>query len=339
MHPHRHILTRALGVQSDVAVDVWQIVPEEGDRFLLCSDGMTNEVPSDRITEVLSETRDPREAAEILVQMANQAGGNDNATVVVLDVMIGEPPSTEVDGTQGAEAGAGSAPWASDAHDGPAEVSATSGSTMVVSAPESSSPSPVALGAAGTMTADGVGAAVVSRSAPDTDLVRPPARQDQRSGARIPRRITFRVLLFLVVLGGLAYAGYAAIRWYVNSSYFVGISDNQVVIYQGRPGGFVGINPKIVKRTEVTTVRSPPTRFLTFGAESRNLPIRRRSGMSLASNSRCAVWNSPPPTAPPRRLCTTPGATTSTTLPTSTPATFGLRAPGRAPAVYEREAA
>ena len=39
VHPHRHILTRALGVQPEVAVDVWQLVPEEGDRFLLCSDG------------------------------------------------------------------------------------------------------------------------------------------------------------------------------------------------------------------------------------------------------------------------------------------------------------
>ncbi len=69
---------------------------------------------------------------------------------------------------------------------------------------------------------------------------RGPARQDPRAGARVPRRITFRVVLFLVVLGGLAYAGYATIRWYVNNSYFVGLSHQHVVIYQGRPGGFVG---------------------------------------------------------------------------------------------------
>ena len=68
VHPHRHILTRALGVQPEVAVDVWQLVPEEGDRFLLCSDGLTNEVLAEEITDVLVQTRDPREAAETLVR-------------------------------------------------------------------------------------------------------------------------------------------------------------------------------------------------------------------------------------------------------------------------------
>ena len=44
VHPHRHILTRALGVATDVAVDLWRIQPVRGDRFLLCSDGLTNEL-------------------------------------------------------------------------------------------------------------------------------------------------------------------------------------------------------------------------------------------------------------------------------------------------------
>src|SRR5579863_2715278 len=110
IHPHRHILTRALGVQPEVAVDVWQFVPEEGDRFLLCSDGLTNEVLAEEITDVLIETRDPREAAETLVRMANQAGGNDNATVVVLDVMVGEHSSVEDDAAQAGDTAAGPAP-------------------------------------------------------------------------------------------------------------------------------------------------------------------------------------------------------------------------------------
>ena len=54
---HRHILTRALGVSSQVAVDVWELVPEEADRFLFCSDGLTNEVAADHILGVLTETR------------------------------------------------------------------------------------------------------------------------------------------------------------------------------------------------------------------------------------------------------------------------------------------
>ena len=60
VHPHRHILTRALGVSADVAVDLWRIQPVRGDRFLLCSDGLTNELDADQISEVLTSVPDPR---------------------------------------------------------------------------------------------------------------------------------------------------------------------------------------------------------------------------------------------------------------------------------------
>jgi PPM family protein phosphatase len=324
VHPHRHILTRALGVQSDVAVDVWQIVPEEGDRFLLCSDGLTNEVPTEGITEVLSETRDPQEVAEVLVRMANQAGGNDNATVVVLDVMVGEPPSADVVGTPGVEAAAGSAPWAADEPGGSALSSAASGATMVVSAPESP-PAPVEPSPAGTVTANGVGAAVVSRTAPDVD--RPPARQDERAGPRIPRRITFRVLLFLVVLGGLAYAGFATIRWYVDNSYFVGLSHNHVVIFQGRPGGFVGINPKIVKRTEVTAGQVPSYKIPDLRGGVQEPSYKAALGYVTSLQQSVCSLEQPPAYCSTATTPTTPGATPATTVPGSTPATFGLQGP------------
>ena len=326
VHPHRHILTRALGVQPEVDVDVWQLVPEEGDRFLLCSDGVTNEVSPEEITHVLSGTRDPREAAETLVRLANEAGGNDNATVVVLDVMVGEPPSDELVGAPAGESAA-AATAAPRGPDGVGEASAPVGTTMVESPPEASSPSPPTPVPAGTITANGAGAAVVSRSAPDTDLVRPPSRRiDPRTGARIPRRITFRVLLFLVVLGGLAYGGYATVRWYVNNSYFIGLSHNQVVIYQGRPGGFVGINPKIVTRTQVTASQVPSYKLpdLRSGVQESSLNAAKNYIKSL-KQSVCALQQPPPyclNSIPPS------GATPATTIPTSTPATVGARAPG-----------
>ena len=90
MHPHRHILTRALGVSSDVAVDLWRIQPVRGDRFLLCSDGLTNELELSQISEVLASVGDPRRAAELLVQAARTHGGSDNITVVVVDVVVGD---------------------------------------------------------------------------------------------------------------------------------------------------------------------------------------------------------------------------------------------------------
>jgi len=328
VHPHRHILTRALGIQSDVAVDVWEVVPEEGDRFLLCSDGLTNEVPAEQITHVLTETRDPNEAAGILVDLANQAGGNDNITVVVLDVMVGEPASGEVEGTQGAGAVAGSAPWASDAATA-APAPATSGTTMVVSAPEAPSVSSDDPGPASPVTANGLGPAVVSRSPSGTELAKPPApRREQHPGVRVPRRITFRVLLFLVVLGGLAYAGYATVRWYVNSSYFVGLNHHQVVIYQGRPGGFVGIKPKIVNRTQMTAGQVPSYRIpdLRSGVQEPSYAAAKLYVRDL-QQSVCSLQQPPAYCSTLTGPTTPAGSTPSTSLPTSTPATFGLPAP------------
>ncbi len=326
VHPHRHILTRALGVQPDVAVDVWQMVPEEGDRFLLCSDGLTNEVPAEQIEGVLVGTRDPGEAAESLVEMANQAGGNDNATVVVLDVMVGETPAAAPDAS-GAATGASGVPADPGVADSPlGAVAPVAGSTMVVSAPDSVPPATDEPGPGGVVTTNGAGAAVVSRSAPEADRDRRPARQDRHAGPRVPRRITFRVLLFLIVLGGLAYAGYATIRWYVDSSYFVGLSHEHVVIYQGRPGGFVGINPKIVDRTKMTTaqVQSYKIPDLRAGVQEPSYKAAKNY-VSLLLQSVCSL-DQPPAYCAGVATPTAPGATT-TTLPGSTPATFGARVP------------
>lgn len=87
LHPQRSLITRALGLEPEVAVDHWEVVPYTGDRFLLCTDGLTTEVPDDRIAAVLRRLADPHEAARELVHLAVAAGGRDNVTVVVLDVV------------------------------------------------------------------------------------------------------------------------------------------------------------------------------------------------------------------------------------------------------------
>ena len=96
VHPHRHILTRALGVADDVAVDLWRIQPARGDRFLLCSDGLTNELDEPQIAEVLATVPDPQIAADLLVRAARTHGGSDNITVVVVDVVVGEADESDV---------------------------------------------------------------------------------------------------------------------------------------------------------------------------------------------------------------------------------------------------
>jgi protein phosphatase len=80
----QNVLTRALGVEAEVEVDVVEEIVVEGDTLLLCSDGLTRELSDSQIEGVLESTEDAEEAAGLLVDLANQAGGGDNITAVVL---------------------------------------------------------------------------------------------------------------------------------------------------------------------------------------------------------------------------------------------------------------
>ena len=98
VHPRRNIMTRALGVEPDVPIDLFVEAPVPGDRYLLCSDGLPREVSDELITSLLTRFADPREAAKELVNEARNRGGNDNITVVIVDVVDGDGP-TMVAGT------------------------------------------------------------------------------------------------------------------------------------------------------------------------------------------------------------------------------------------------
>jgi len=93
-HPHRNIITRALGIDVEANVDCWEIPLHKDDRFLLCTDGLSNEVSAVEIRHILEKVDSPQEAAEQLVRLANSNGGNDNTTVVIVDVKEGEESST-----------------------------------------------------------------------------------------------------------------------------------------------------------------------------------------------------------------------------------------------------
>jgi serine/threonine protein phosphatase PrpC len=90
-HPHRNIVTRALGIEPSVQVDAWEVALTPGDRYLLCSDGLFGEVDDHVIAQVLAGVADPQEAAERLVRMANEHGGRDNITAAVVDVLVPGP--------------------------------------------------------------------------------------------------------------------------------------------------------------------------------------------------------------------------------------------------------
>jgi PPM family protein phosphatase len=86
-HPRRNVVTRSLGTDPAPAPDVWLVPPVAGDRFLVCSDGLTGELEDSGIAALLAENPDPQAAADELVRQAVAAGGHDNVTAVVLDVV------------------------------------------------------------------------------------------------------------------------------------------------------------------------------------------------------------------------------------------------------------
>ena len=84
-HPRRGTLTRALGTQPRVEVDVIDVgTVQRGDRFLLCTDGLAD-LPADELREAVRQ-RTPQDACEYLVRCANEQGGYDNATALILHV-------------------------------------------------------------------------------------------------------------------------------------------------------------------------------------------------------------------------------------------------------------
>lgn len=93
VHPRRNIVTRAMGIDRNVQVDVFTQLVRTGDRVLLCSDGLVDEVSDVDIRQVLIDHTTAQEAAEALVMVANANGGRDNTTVIVVDVVddISEP--------------------------------------------------------------------------------------------------------------------------------------------------------------------------------------------------------------------------------------------------------
>lgn len=95
-HPHRNVVTRALGVEEGSQPDIWLRPPQVGERFLLCSDGLSSEVDDAGIHRDLA-LGSVQDAAQRLVQSALAAGGHDNVTVLVVEVLdICEASAIEV---------------------------------------------------------------------------------------------------------------------------------------------------------------------------------------------------------------------------------------------------
>ena len=100
IHPRRNIVTRALGIEGDVNADSWVLPMVVGDRYVLCSDGLVDEVDDEEIATILRTSINPQVAADHLVRVANEHGGRDNTTVVVVDILADTADVTSQGTTQ-----------------------------------------------------------------------------------------------------------------------------------------------------------------------------------------------------------------------------------------------
>jgi protein phosphatase len=278
-HPRRNIMTRALGVEPEVPIDLFVEDPIPGDRYLLCSDGLPREVSDDLIASLLNRFADPEEAARILVEEARNHGGNDNITVVVVDV---------VDDQAGT--------------DDP--------TTALAASPAEGEPD-------GKVPLEDK-VPVEDKAAEDKVPARrrrPWSRRPAPAGRATRSPVTVRVvaflLLFLLILAGAA----AAIVWYARASYFVGLRGNQIVIYQGRPGGVIGLDPTLNRSTRYSTADVLPSALpaLRAGQEESSVGAAQQYVQSLVAAQLAAQAATAPPTTLAAPPTTAVRSTTSTT--------------------------
>jgi protein phosphatase len=219
VHPKRNIITRALGIEANVLVDSFELLPVAGDRYLICSDGLFNEVADDKIAAVLRRLADPHEAADELVRQANDGGGRDNISVVIVDVVEADTAVTPATGDESRVRAV-----VLGEHRGRREAVSADAPTIAQPAVEA---------AGGDADAPSVRAAATT------------------SPARPRSRVTWRVGVFVLALLALVALTFGAVTWIARNTYFVGYQDDVVAVFQGQPDGTLWIQPEVVELTDI----------------------------------------------------------------------------------------
>ncbi len=276
-HPQRSVITRALGPEPAVEIDTRSYAARAGDVYLLCSDGLTTMLPEQRVSEILRSHPRLRDAGEALVAAANEAGGRDNITVVLLRLQDASAP-----GADGSGAAAGSDPETE-------EQSALAAAPVEPPSAASATPAPGTGGspigaAASTGPAGPESSAIFATTpAPPPAPVRPlrprmPTRSGESGGSGDKRRRRRRVAgaaIVLVVLGLLVSGAYLTLE----SVYFIGTnSSGLLTLYRGVPYQLPG------------GVRLYSTEYVSGVGASTLSPTRRRALLdnSLRSESNAA---------------------------------------------------
>ncbi|MGW4193963.1 Stp1/IreP family PP2C-type Ser/Thr phosphatase [Streptomyces sp. NPDC005004] len=213
-HPQRSLLMRALGSGDHVEPDLSVREVRAGDRYLICSDGLSGVVSHQTMEETLASYQGPQETVQELIQLALRGGGPDNITVIVADVLDLDTGDT----------------LAGQLSDTPVVVGAVAenqlhlhdNGIMQTPAGRASGLGRQGRGQGGGGEYGGSGGDYEGENYTDDDFVKP------RKGRRWLKR-TFYSALALAVIGGGVYGGY---RW-TQTQYYVGINGKHVALYRG----------------------------------------------------------------------------------------------------------
>ena len=246
IHPHRSVITRALGTDGDVEPDMFEVPVEEGDRVLLCSDGLTGMVSDPEITELLRRDDDPQVVAELLVQAALAGGGEDNVTVVVVDVLS---RGDQVGADSKGDDQTGADPEGDDMSGDEILVGPSDrGVLSAASSHRSRRPSAVVrerlARRAGPLLRP-----VASRAGGDPPPTAVPSEPQSSSRTR-KRRVWVSLVVVVALVVAIAIVGFAVFN---STVYYVGTSEGIVALYHGLPGSFLGIDlSSVIERGTVT---------------------------------------------------------------------------------------
>lgn len=267
-HPRRNLLMRTLDGSHPVEADLSVREARVGDRFLVCSDGLTGVVPDDELTRLLSDG-EPTGIVTRLVDSALERGAPDNVTVVVADLVEGDPTVTQtpvVVGAAGEPRVRSRLPQVTFPPDAQPDPDRPPAPPPVEGPPTSEQPA---------VTAD-----------------IPPRRRT----ARPRRRWGVPMAIAAAVIAGIAIIVLASLTW-VRSQWYVGDSGGYVAIYQGLQGSLAGMPLQSVAQTTTLPVTDLPLfdrELVAKGIPAANLSDAQRISDELVRRAAaCKVPNPP----------------------------------------------
>ncbi|MFD3531482.1 Stp1/IreP family PP2C-type Ser/Thr phosphatase [Streptomyces sp. NPDC058664] len=225
-HPQRSLLMRALGSGDHVEPDLSIREVRAGDRYLICSDGLSGVVSHQTLEDTLASYQGPQETVQELIQLALRGGGPDNITVIVADVLDVDGGDTLAGHLNDTPVIVGAvAENQAQLNDGGAMQTPAGRASGLGRTASHQQPPSGGFGPPGSGDGHGYGGMPPQgsfESYTDDDFVKP------RTGRKWLKR-SFLLVLALAVLGGGAYGGW---RW-TQTQYYVGSKDQHVALYQG----------------------------------------------------------------------------------------------------------